>query len=406
MGFDARVALSYARAISRPRRVGCREDEKVAEEIAARLEQFGYRVERQPFQFSTAPAWFLTLEILAGLLLILTTFWVRRFGTWAEALSAAMLLLLMFAIGPINRRVEANSLVPDPNAPVSRWSAMCLQLGSRYTSANLVATRPDLPDDPTLPYLYLVAHYDSKSQWMPLAVRITLFTAAIAGSLSFAGLTLLGFTEPALTFAANVAGIVGMGAGLPLLFLGAGNASPGAIDNASGVGVVLHLAECLARRSNLFDKLRVTVLLTSAEELTLGGAFAFVRRNEGPLLRRAKAGGLYILNLDGPGVDGKLYMVSQENRSPASHASLADLVRAACRELQVPLGKFSLLGAMFDHIPFARCGFDAVSLTAVGQASWAVHTPGDSADKLHVQGFEQAGRAVWRVVEKLATEIL
>jgi hypothetical protein len=77
-------------------------------------------------------------------------------------------------------------------------------------------------------------------------------------------------------------------------------------------------------------------------------------------------------------------------------------VRAACSELQISLGKFSLPGAMFDHTPFARCGFDAVSLMAVGRASWAVHTPGDSADKLHVRGFEQAGRVAWRVIEQLA----
>jgi len=412
MEFDAKVALSYARAISRPRRVGSGEDERVAEEIAARLEQSGYRVERQPFRFSTAPTAFITLEVLAGLLLILMTFWARRSGTWAEALFAAMLLLLMFAIGPINRMVEADSVAPDPNAPVARWSAMCLRMGNRYSSANLVAMQTDLPDDPTLPHLYLVAHYDSKSQWMPLAVRIALFTAAILGSLSFAGLALLGLAVPALTFAANVAGVVALGAGLPLLFLGAGNASPGAIDNASGVGLVLHLAECLAQRSDLFGKLRVTVLLTSAEELTLGGAFAFVRRNEDRLRRQAKAGGLYVLNLDGPGVDGKLYMVGEESSrlasdaSPASDASLAGLVRAAGSELRVPLGRFSLPGAMFDHIPFAQCGFDAVSLIAVGGASWAVHMPGDSADKLHVRGFEQAGRVVLRVIEKLATGIL
>jgi hypothetical protein len=407
MEFDAEVALSYARAISRPRQVGSGEDEKVAGEIAARLEQFGYQVERQPFQFSTAPTWFLRLEILAGLLLILMAFGVRRFGAGTEALPAAMLLLLLVAIGPINRMVESNSVVPDPDASVSRWSALCLRMGNRYTSANLVATRPDLPDDPTLPHLYLVAHYDSKSQWMPLAVRIVLFTAVILGSLSFAGLTLLGLVWPMLALAANVAGIVAIGAGLPLLFLGAGNASPGAIDNASGVGVVLHLAECLARRSDLLDKLRVTVLVTSAEELTLEGASAFVRCHEDQLRSQAKSGGLYILNLDGPGVDGKLYMVGEENgrltpyANPASHASLASLVRAACGELQVPLGKFLLPGAMFDHIPFARCGFDAVSLIAVGGTSWAVHTPADLADRLHIRGFEQAGRVVMRVIEKL-----
>ena len=124
MEFDAQVALNYARAISRPRRVGCREDERVAGEIAARLEQSGYQVERQPFRFSTAPTGFITLEILAGLLLILMAFWARRFGAWAEALPAAMLLLLMVAIGPINRLVEASSVAPDLDTPASRWSAM------------------------------------------------------------------------------------------------------------------------------------------------------------------------------------------------------------------------------------------------------------------------------------------
>ena len=401
MEFDAEIALSYARAISRPRQVGSGEDEQVAGEIASRLEQFGYQVERQPFQFSTAPTWFLRLEILVGLLLILMTGWARRYGPWAEALPVAMLLLLLFAIGPINRMVEANSVAPDTNPPVSRWSALCLRMGDRYTSANLVATRPDLPSDLTFPHLYLVAHYDSKSQWMSLAVRMALFTAAIIGSLSFAGLTLLGLAHPSLAFAANVTGVVAVGAGLPLLFLDAGNASPGAIDNASGVGMVLHLAECLARRSDLFDKLRVTVLMTSAEELTLRGASAFVHRNEEELRCQAESGGLYILNVDGTGVDGRLYMVPPSRRR-VSHATLAGLVRAACHELQVPLRRFLLPGAMFDHIPFARCGFDAVSLIAVGGTSWAVHTPADSADKLHVRGFEQAGRVMLRVIEKLA----
>src|SRR5512139_1474136 len=99
MEFEAEVALSYARAISRPRQVGSGEDERVAEEIAARLEQSGYQVERQPFQFSTAPTWFLKLEILAGMLLILTTLLARRYGPWTEALPAVMLLLLLFVIG-------------------------------------------------------------------------------------------------------------------------------------------------------------------------------------------------------------------------------------------------------------------------------------------------------------------
>jgi hypothetical protein len=59
---------------------------------------------------------------------------------------------------------------------------------------------------------------------------------------------------------------------------------------------------------------------------------------------------------------------------------------------------------MFDHMPFAQRGFDAVTLMAIGPASRSVHTPGDSIDKLHVRGFDQAGQVTLRVIEALATE--
>jgi hypothetical protein len=56
---------------------------------------------------------------------------------------------------------------------------------------------------------------------------------------------------------------------------------------------------------------------------------------------------------------------------------------------------------MFDHVPFAQRGLDAVSLAVIGKATRAVHTPGDSADKLHVRGFDQAGQVALRVIEKM-----
>ncbi len=54
MEFDPNKALAYAQALSRPRLVGSGEDERVAQEIVARLESFGYKVEREPFQFTRA----------------------------------------------------------------------------------------------------------------------------------------------------------------------------------------------------------------------------------------------------------------------------------------------------------------------------------------------------------------
>ena len=73
----------------------------------------------------------------------------------------------------------------------------------------------------------------------------------------------------------------------------------------------------------------------------------------------------------------------------------------ACAELNLPPKRFGFSGALFDHIPFAQRGFDAISLITVGRASRSVRTPQDSIDQLHVRGFDQAGRAALRVIEQM-----
>jgi len=250
-----------------------------------------------------------------------------------------------------------------------------------------------------------VAHYDSKSQQIPLTARVVLFVVAIASGLGFAGLTLLAVVFPVLTPAAMAIGIMAMLAGLPLLILDIGDASPGAIDNASSVGLVLHLAERLAASSRWRDRLQVTILVTSAEEMTVMGAEAYARENELALRRQAEAGGLYIVNLDGIGVDGKLYLaggsptVKAGGQRPAGR--LADWIHKACGELGITIERFGLAGVMFDHMPFARRGLDAVSLIAVGPATRFVHTPQDTVDKLDVRGFEQAGQVILKVIARL-----
>jgi len=108
------------------------------------------------------------------------------------------------------------------------------------------------------------------------------------------------------------------------------------------------------------------------------------------------------LNFDGVGVDGDLYYVGRSHRSGNSdRISLLARVQTACAELDLPLKRFGFVGALFDHIPFAQRGCDAISLITVGRASGSVHTPADSIDKLHVRGFDQAGRVALNVIEKM-----
>jgi hypothetical protein len=403
MYFDPLIALQYAASISRPRRVGSGADEAVAAEIADQLHGWGYQVERQPFTFSTASEIFLKLFVLAGVLLFAALL------IWHDRIVAVLLVLLVGLFMPLNRRVQAAALEHDGRG---------LKWGRRYATANLIA-RPSLPaqfakqspsapgiassldnasrnDD--VPHLYLVAHYDSKSQLMPLVMRITLFMLAIIAGLILVVLTLFDVS----TVLYLPIGLLALAAAVPLLFLDVGNNSPGAIDNASSVGLVLHLAEVLAQRSDWQDKLHLTLLFPSAEELTLMGSVAYATAHEALLHEQDHNGGLYVLNFDGIGVDGDLYYVGHSLQPQnGDRINLLARVQSACTELDLPLKRFGFVGALFDHIPFAQHGFDAISLIAVGRASRLVHTPADSIDQLHVRGFDQAGRVALRVIEYL-----
>jgi hypothetical protein len=392
MNFDPQIALNYATSIARPRRVGTGADEEIAAVIAEKLRGWGYEVEQQPFTFSTAPQVLLTLVVLAGIALVLTMLLAHEhFSIIADA--AALLLILLIALFmPLNRRVQSAALEQKGRG---------LQWGQLYTTANLVATPPATllrSAQDVLPHLYLVAHYDSKSQRLPLAARITLFMLAISAGLILVALTLL---EVSTVFYLPT-GLLAVAAAVPLLFLDAGNNSPGAIDNASSVGLVLHLAEVLAQRADWQDKLHLTILIPSAEELTLMGSVAYVTAHEELLQNRDRLGRLYLLNFDGVGIDGDLYYVGRSHPVPnGDRISLLRRVQNACAELDLPLKRFGFVGALFDHIPFAQRGFDAISLIAIGRASRSVHTPADAIDQLHVRGFDQAGRVALHVIGQL-----
>jgi len=385
MQFNPETALRYASEIARPRRVGSGEEEVVAHEIAARLQNFGCQAELQPFSFTTGVNTAIAVEVALSLLLIAIAIRNSKLAPWAAILILGMALLFE----RVNRAVEAASIRPDSGSIAAGW----------VTTSNIVASNSRLGEDSSLPNLYLVAHYDSKSQRVPLIVRMALFVIVLGGGVAFAGLTLLG-----LNTIATILGVVAIITGLPLVFLVAdsGNESPGAIDNASGAGLVLHLAECLAERrdpsASSGQGLNVTILITSAEEMAVMGAAAFVRHNEVLLRQQAESGGLFILNFDGVGVDGKLHYADSHNR----RGRLTGLLRQIGNERRLPLSRFGLAGVLFDHIPFAQHGFDAVTLVTIGKASLSVHTAEDTADKLDVRGFAQAGQVALEVAEKLA----
>jgi hypothetical protein len=382
--------------------VGTEQEKAAGEQVAAWLEGFGCQVTQQKFEFANAPSIFLAFEILLSQALVLGTVWLQVIGSPARTVSALLLLILIALTGAINRAVQEASLTPKAGKATGGLHSLCWRIGNRYRTFNVFAQLPGASAELHRTRIFLVAHYDSKSQRYPLTLRMALFVVGIGGGVLCASLALGSFLYPALGIAAVGIGSLAFMAGVPLLFLDQGNESPGAIDNASGVGVVLHLAELLSRHPELAGSCEVAFLITSAEEFATLGALAFVHQNEATLRGNSNAGRLYVLNFDGPGVNGGLYWVGAgANAEPDSDPSLAFLVRQACAQLGYPLGRFTLPGALFDHMPFYARGFDAGTVIAIAPGSRWVHTRQDNVAHLHPRGFEQAGRLVLQLLQEL-----
>lgn len=381
--FDAHIALSYARTLAYPRFTGTPAEAATANRLADQLEQFGYHVERQPFQFSSAVNVAIMSTITVSLSLTAFALSLSTISPLPAAILATLALAAPLALRFIQPHAERGALSAG-----SAWS----RLGQRYGASNLLARLPDVSPTDHTPQVLLMAHFDSKSQRLPIVLRLLCVVVSLACSTLFAaGLWLAVWMSPALAWAVVAGGLTVL-CGIPLAFMDWANESPGAIDNASGVGVVLHLAELLACSLEWRNRLRWTIVLTSAEELGLMGAAAYVRAYAPTL------GDAFVINFDGVGIAGTLHYAADSRRA----SRLVTLLRTAAHKQGLPLRRFIWPGLLFDHLPFARAGMEAVTLLSVGPGVETVHTPHDTADRLHPQGFAQAGALAVALLEQLA----
>jgi len=389
MAFDPQRAMPYARELSFPRRVGTDGERRALSLIRSRLESFGYQVETQPFEASTG------LELLLALgLMVLQVQALLLLWSWARPVNSAGLILgfvflLTLALPAVLDGKLASSLVSLPHEPPPGFGPRVLRrLGRRYPTANLIARRP-APDGAELPNVILVAHWDSKSQALSLSVRTLLVFGAYTAAAVFAMVSVLRMAMPGAAPLAFVSGLAAVVLSLPVLLMylvGSGNNSPGAVDNASGAGLLLHLAE---HYRSAPANASLTFVFTGAEELGVQGAAAFVRASQadGSLL------GAEVINLDGIGADGPVRCAARR------HEPLAYRARIVAARLGIALGSVWLPGALLDHLPFEAAKANAISLVSTGRAARAAHTPADSAENLSQSGFSRAGQIVLGLVD-------
>ncbi|MFL5561243.1 MAG: M28 family peptidase [Gemmatimonadaceae bacterium] len=247
----------------------------------------------------------------------------------------------------------------------------------RASASNLVATRGS-------PRVWLVAHLDSKSQPVPMLVRIAgiILSSAVLGLLIALALrAMAGADIPARAW--HLASIAGVIASLPVIFSVVGARSPGALDNGTGIVTVLLAAEALPRTMSL------GVLLTSAEELGMAGARAFT----------AHRGAAMAINVDGVDDHGST-LCMYHGRAARVRVGVARAARAiGMKVTEQP----TIPGLLTDGVALADAGWSAVTVSR-GRLStlWRIHRAADVAVKLRGIGMHEVARLVANAAREIA----
>lgn len=386
--FNPRTALEHASALAFPRLVGSPGEARAVRYIAEQFRRCGLAVAEEPFGFSTRPWGILRAALGLSAVVTLIAAWAVGRHPFLACLLAALPVALGLFSGQLILRLLSGAVRDDRE--VSDGSGL-------GWSRNLVARRPADAGGKG-PLVVLMAHYDSKGQGMSLVLRILLFLTFSIGGIGL-------FLRAVWIAVETTGGIDALSAGFGLLSalsalamspMRADNRSPGAVDNASGVGVLIGLAEAVGGDSKVFPRAEILFVATGAEEVGLQGAFAFLKQHAEELKRR-----VYVLNFDGSGVAGKVYVSSKtglRRRSP----HLLKLIREAGAAEGVRIGSPAfVIGAMADHFPFVDAGIEATTLASFGWASLAIHTPRDTPDRLNADTMARVGRLALAVIKRI-----
>ena len=380
--YNAARAYKHITQLAIPRLVDSAGEAEAQDYIVEQFTALGLDVSWEPFSFTKFPAE--ALPRIISMLLVPVVLSVPLIGD-RFPISVCLVCLFSLFIALFFTQWQ------------KRFEGL-YNVGRRLRTKNIIATNGRKRDGDT-PTLLFVAHYDSKSQTLPIAVRAISYGIAIIGLV-------------ALTVAAAIK--VGTGVWFPdyivwsvvgitvffLLLLQANmtqNRSPGAFDNASGVGVMLEVARVVMV---LGTKKPITFLATGAEEYGMCGALRYIQAHADEYDRE----NTYVINLDGLGVGNGVNIVTRHGIPPVrTTRTLADLFRASGESLGIRVSERSVpIGVGLDSIPIASCGFETATLMAsgVGSVALKVHSKQDRSELLNEESLQRVGELIADVIER------
>ena len=347
-----------------PRFAGSPEEAQARARCREELERAGFSCREMPFEYSQWPGRWgppIAAAIQAATILVVARTATHQGPLAALVVGGALLTALMLASGDAKRR----------------WTAQFPF--QRARSVNLEAKRGN-------PGVWLVAHIDSKSQTVPMLIRIAsavalaIITAltVLVLLLSLADTSSVASAWPALQIAAVLSV-------LPSILCFVRNDSHGALDNASGVAAVLMASRTTSTAPDL------GVLITSGEELGLAGARAWAARATPDML---------VINCDTVDDDGR-WRCMYTGQKPRKIAAAAETIAGALG-LKLAIGRL-IPGILADSMAFADRGIESVTVSRGTLSTLArIHTRRDNSTALTGRGVTEGAALLSALAKELA----
>ena len=391
--YDAKRAYHHITQLAFPRLVGSSGEAKAQDYIVQQFTALGLDVSRESFSFTKFPAEVFPC-LLCGLFVpvVLSVPW---FGEQFP-IPVCLICLLSLAVALLFTQWQ------------KRFEGL-YDVGKKHRSENIVATNSKKPNNKT-PALLFVAHYDSKSQVLPIAVRVAAYGIAIVGLMALTTVMVIEVATVALF--PDYITLVWLSGSIVIVWSVAGvttfcllllqinftqNRSPGGFDNASGVGVMLEVARVVMARG---EKKSITFLAAGAEEYGMCGALRYIQAHAD----KYDPENTYVINLDGLGVGKGVNVVTAYGIPPVRTTdAIMGFFRASGEALGIQVSERHLpIGVGLDSIPIASRGFETVTLTAgdVGRVVLKVHSKQDRCTLLNIESLQQVGELIIDVTER------
>jgi hypothetical protein len=359
---DGQAIHDDAAALSFPRYPGTDGDTRAISWVEDRMRERGLETTLEWFTYDIRPA-----QRALQIIMVIGAVSVAAAGFLAPQSPIAGLGVLILALIP-----GGVFLAWAP------WLEKLYRREGRTRTANVIGRRG--VEAPRI-MLMLMAHQDSKSQSLSFPFRMGFTIGAIVGALVLATVAITAVISGSLSgppWIAPAAGGATAFAALVLSTMKSGNRSPGGVDNAGSVAIVLSVASRLIKE--LADDVELVVLSTGAEEDHMVGAMRWLDAHADSLQIPA-----FCLNFDGAGAPGRAVLIERYGFGRLFSAEMSAAARRAADRLEInPRGIVMLPGIGIDAIPFAHRGIPCLTLASgsLGKATMSVHSANDKAEHL------------------------